>query len=69
MRHLRNPETAEYHLTGNVRNLAVDHCHENGHVRGLLCSSCNTAIGLLRDDPAILRSAIAYLEKHLPPPT
>ncbi len=33
--------------SGKVRSLAIDHCHESGAVRGLLCSSCNRAIGLL----------------------
>lgn len=39
----------------------VDHCHEGGHVRGMLCSGCNTGIGLLGDDVDRLRSAIEYL--------
>lgn len=47
--------------TPGIKGLAVDHCHETGHVRGLLCGRCNTAIGLMRDDPDILRSAIEYL--------
>lgn len=47
------------------RTLHVDHCHYGDErIRGLLCSGCNTGIGLLRDDPARLRAAIAYLEKH-----
>jgi hypothetical protein len=41
---------------------AVDHCHTTGKIRGILCSHCNTAIGLMRDDPSRLRAAIAYLE-------
>jgi hypothetical protein len=44
-------------------SLNVDHCHSNGHIRGLLCGCCNRAIGLLRDDVKILQSAINYLSK------
>lgn len=42
---------------------AVDHCHKTNIVRGLLCSSCNTGIGMLKDDTNILKNAIIYLEK------
>lgn len=41
----------------------VDHCHETGFVRGLICRGCNTALGLVRDDPRILRALADYLEK------
>jgi hypothetical protein len=41
--------------------LAVDHCHEGGYIRGLLCHRCNTAIGLFKDDTARLQAAIDYL--------
>lgn len=44
--------------------LCVDHCHATGEVRGLLCTPCNTGIGHLRDDVAILRRAIDYLTNH-----
>lgn len=43
------------------RRLAVDHCHENGHVRGLLCGHCNTALGGFRDKPGNLVRAYCYL--------
>ena len=43
--------------------LSVDHDHTTGRIRGLLCQSCNTGIGLLQDDPSILRVAITYLEE------
>lgn len=39
----------------------VDHCHDTGKVRGILCDTCNRAIGLLKDDPEILISAARYL--------
>ena len=47
--------------------LAVDHDHNTGHIRGLLCASCNNVLGLVKDDPRILSSAIAYLQHtHMP---
>jgi len=39
----------------------IDHCHDTGKVRGLLCGDCNTGIGLLREDVANLHRAITYL--------
>jgi Autographiviridae endonuclease VII len=45
--------------------LSVDHCHETGVVRGLLCTSCNSALGALGDSPAGLRRALDYLEGSL----
>ena len=44
------------------KRLAVDHCHDTGKVRGLLCSMCNTAIGKLNDSVELLQRAIEYLE-------
>lgn len=44
--------------------LSVDHNHETGMVRGLLCNRCNRAIGMFEDNPEILRSAIRYLEDN-----
>ena len=43
--------------------LVVDHCHETGDVRGLLCSRCNDGLGKLCDDPEMLRKGIVYLEE------
>ena len=47
-----------------LKTLVVDHCHETGKVRGLLCDNCNKGIGFLRDDPDMLRSAIAWIENN-----
>lgn len=41
--------------------LHVDHCHKTAVVRGLLCRSCNTGLGLLKDDIELLNNAIEYL--------
>ena len=51
------------HSTTLSKNLRVDHCHETGEVRGLLCDGCNTGIGLLEENTDTLRGAIAYLNK------
>lgn len=42
----------------------VDHHHATGKVRGILCTHCNTAIGLLQDSPAIIARALAYLRHY-----
>lgn len=47
------------------RSLAVDHDHVSGSIRGLLCSTCNTGIGGLKDDPELVRRAITYLQSHV----
>ncbi|WP_277437431.1 endonuclease VII domain-containing protein [Streptomyces sp. SPB162] len=47
----------------------VDHCHETGRVRGVLCFNCNSALGKLRDDPDARRRAVAYLEGNVWKPT
>ena len=48
---------------GRYDYFSVDHCHTSLDVRGLLCTPCNTALGGFKDDIAILKNAIKYLEK------
>lgn len=44
------------------RQLQVDHDHDTGAVRGLLCKDCNVALGVLGDNPIFLRRALCYVE-------
>ncbi len=44
--------------------LHIDHDHASGKVRALLCYRCNSALGSMGDDPARLRAAADYIERH-----
>ena len=46
------------------RGLFVDHCHTTGRVRGLLCRSCNTLLGMAKDNEETLKAAIEYLKEN-----
>ena len=52
------------HESAFKRKLHVDHCHKTGKVRGLLCHSCNAAIGHFGDSIERLISAIEYLKNY-----
>lgn len=45
------------------KNLSIDHCHESGIIRGLLCRSCNIGLGAFKDDPILLNRAAEYTRK------
>lgn len=48
-------------VDGRNKRLAVDHNHQTGEFRGLLCTPCNTMLGRFGDDPALFAQVIAYL--------
>jgi hypothetical protein len=50
-------------LNGTVKRLSVDHCHSTGKIRGLLCTKCNVALGLLKDDINVINNCVSYLQK------
>lgn len=56
------PETGTSGVKRTPRELAVDHCHTTGKVRGLLCSKHNQALGLFDDNPDLLEAAKEYLK-------
>jgi len=55
--------TAAYGFNKSL-NFSVDHCHEGGGVRGLLCNQCNRAIGMLGDTSEKVYRAYKYLKDH-----
>ena len=57
-------ETNKDRHEGKIIKLSVDHDHETGQLRELLCGNCNRALGLFQDNPLILLSAIEYLNRH-----
>lgn len=61
--------TAQDHrckICDRARDLSIDHDHITGKVRGLLCTPCNTSLGVFGDDPVLLIKAIEYLQGTKP---
>jgi hypothetical protein len=51
----------------NGRTWHIDHCHDTGKVRGVLCDLCNRGLGHFRENADVLRKAAQYLEAHASP--
>jgi len=51
-------------LCGESAVVFMDHDHETGRFRDMLCRACNSGLGLFRDDPELLEAAAAYLRLH-----
>jgi hypothetical protein len=50
-------------ICGSKERLCIDHCHTTSEVRGILCSKCNSGLGMFRDNTTYLLKAIQYLTK------
>ena len=48
--------------TESLKDMPVDHCHTQGHIRGILCHYCNKGLGQFFDKPEILRKAADYID-------
>lgn len=59
------PDLCEICDEAPKKRLAFDHCHAEGHFRGWLCSRCNLALGLVKDDPALLKKLADYLHADM----
>lgn len=57
-------ETVKDPRNNKLKDLAVDHNHKTGKVRGLLCDSCNLSIGRTKENIKTLKNMIEYLEYH-----
>lgn len=54
-------ENAQCWICKSTNRLVVDHCHSTGIIRGVLCSNCNAALGMFKDDTERLARGIDYL--------
>ncbi len=52
-------------LEGRKRFLTVDHCHVDGHIRGLLCASCNSGLGHFKDTLSVMIAAAEYIRNDM----
>lgn len=62
-KHLRTRTECEICAAPFVGAPHIDHSHDTGKVRGLLCTRCNVGLGMFRDNPKFLQAAVNYLSK------
>lgn len=48
-------------ICGDITKLCIDHSHQSGRIRGMLCSSCNKGLGFFKDNPTLLLRASDYI--------
>ncbi len=56
-------EICNEELNDGRHGLSIDHCHETGEIRGVLCGSCNLILGHAKDNISILSNSIKYLNE------
>jgi hypothetical protein len=61
---LRESQDDRCAICGDAGPEHLDHDHESGRVRSLLCQRCNFGLGQFKDDPAVLQAAARYVETH-----
>lgn len=61
------PETTKNGKSDKPKCLSVDHCHDTGKIRGLLCFDCNVTLGRMGESVERLEAMIRYIKKHAHP--
>lgn len=62
--HMKSLQNDQCAICKRETTLVIDHCHSTGAVRGLLCSKCNTGIGMFKENLVSLQTAIQYLQNQ-----
>lgn len=60
----KKPEIVLWKRRNEIKPLCIDHCHETGKIRGLLCARCNSGLGQFQDSIEVMESGIKYLKAH-----
>lgn len=61
---MKEAQSSKCLICKEEKELVVDHCHSSGRVRGLLCRTCNSGLGMFKDNLLFLKSAMEYLENE-----